>query len=595
VCGIWGLLLRGDDRRAQRAQCSLRDALVHRGPDDEGKVVHGEFAFGMTRLGIVDPAGGKQPFTSADGRYSCVVNGEIYNSSELRARLEARAHTFRTGSDCETVLHLYEERGAECVRELRGMFAFAVLDRQKGTLVLGRDRLGEKPLYYSAEPGHFVFASELKALLSSGIVPFRLSPVAVHEYFHFQFVPEPRSPVLEVHKLPPGHVLELNLRTLGMHTRQYWSLADVPAATGSPEQVLVAALEKVQSLVFRADTPVGVALSGGLDSALVASMLARARPGEGHAFSVGYTGAPSYDERVQAGLIADTLGLHFHEIELSVAEVVEAFPSVVRAGDDPIADTAAPAYHAVAARARQAGVPVLAQGQGGDELFWGYRWVADAGRRAAVKPPEPGEPLLFYQLNSGYAEARREVPKVLTAALLDQVDPDGPARAFTREPGETVPNAITRLITETYLLENGMALGDRLAMANGVELRLPLIDHHFVTAVLGLRRYRSDLDLPPKWRLRRAAQHWLPEEVTQRPKRPFETPVNAWSRALYARYGSLLVDGCLVNLRILRPEVATELMLDDYHPSRATPASYKALVLELWVREMLALPGVRTS
>lgn len=594
MCGVWGVVLPSEPDRVIGAAGALAEALEHRGPDDRGAHLDEGLAIGATRLAIVDREGGRQPFASRDGRLVGVVNGEIYNATELRAALVGRGHRFATGSDCEVVLHLYEEEGSAFVDRLRGMFAFAVLDRVRRTIVLGRDRLGEKPLYYHASAKRFVFASELAAMVASGLVPFRLDGDAVQDYFHFQFVPEPATPIEGVRKLPPGHLLTLNLETMDAVATCYWAIEDCEPIDADPEEALIATLEDVQGCVFTADVPVGVSLSGGLDSALVGALLARARPGKGHAFTVGYEGRPAHDERADARRIAEILGLRFHELELSVADVVSSFPAVVAAGDDPIADTAAPGYNAVAAAAHREGVPVLAQGQGGDELFWGYGWVREAGQRALREMPAPGAPLAFYEINPGFKEARASSRLLFTDAFLAARDPDRPARTFTRRPGEPPGAAVTRLIMSTYLLENGMAQGDRQAMANSVELRLPLMDARLVSVALGLQRAVPDVDDPPKDRLRRVARAWLPGEVVDRPKRPFETPVRQWSDALYAEYGPLLDGGLLVELDVLRPDVAALLPQDRYDASRATPPSYKALVLELWLRHHLG-HNVRTA
>lgn len=602
MCGIWGVALSGcgDLSLVERR---LHASLAHRGPDGAGSArLHGgpsnqrrvAFALGMTRLAVMDSSGGGQPFISGDGRYACIVNGEIYNHEALRRSLSRQGHQFQTMNDCETVLHLFEENGPACVKRLRGMFAIAILDRKARSVFLARDRIGEKPLYYALGDGYFVFASELKAVLSSGLVPFRLDPAAIHAYFHFQYVPEPATPIQGLNKLPAGHTLSVDLATLATRMNRYWSMVEAPAISADPVRVLGHALDEVQSLVFASDRPVGVSLSGGLDSALVAAMLARARPGAGHAISVGYAGIPHHDERGLARLIAHDLKLQFHEIELSVADVVQAFPAIVRAGDDPIADTAAPAYHAVAAAARRLGVPVLVQGHGGDELFWGYSWVRRAAQQAEVNAPEPGAPLMFYQLNPGFMEAQRQSHILFPQAMLEEIDPEAPSHLFTRLDGESPANAVTRLIMQTYLLENGIAQGDRQAMASGVELRLPLLDHELVSAVLGIRKHASDVNGAPKALLRKVAERWLPAHIANRPKRPFETPVRVWSDALYGRYGGMLPGGQLVEHGVLRPEVAPSLARDVYDASRVTPASYKAMVLEVWVREMLALPGIRS-
>jgi asparagine synthase (glutamine-hydrolysing) len=608
MCGISGMVSRRADVDAGAVE-RMHGALRHRGPDGDGTFAAPHIMMASRRLAIIDGQGGSQPLYAEDGSVVLVANGEIYNHRELRAMLLARGHQFATESDCEVIVHLYEEFGEGCVERLRGMFALALWDARRRRLVLARDRMGEKPLYLHIRPGELLFASELKAVLDSGRVPFELDADAVDLYFHQQYVSDPMTPVRGVVKLPPAHLLVFDVGRGVVAQRRYWTM-DADAVDDDPARVLRGELDDFAPLVSHADVPVGVALSGGIDSALVAALVARARGGDVHAFTVGYTGRPSNDERTKAKAIADWLGIRWHQVELDTTDVVAAFPEVVRAADDPIADMSAFGYFAVAGLARACGVPVLFQGQGSDELLWGYQWVRDAldrsMRRAArrhrtVGPAtmarrrpqrlSPGSrtraPLSFYDRNVDFRQARRETGRLYQPGFARQLDPDRPHLVTTLPlPWPRLDLEITRLICGSYLLENGLAQGDRLAMAHSVELRVPLVDHRFVEAVMGLRKARPDHREQPKSWLRAAAAGLLPDDVLHRPKRPFESPIADWHAALFARYGGSLVDGFLVGHGILRAEAAKLLSRGPRPAGSGSPLSYKALVLESWCRAM---------
>ncbi len=387
MCGISGYIssqeLTPDD--ASRVAAMSR-ALVHRGPDDAGSFDAPHVALAARRLSIIDLEGGAQPLFNEDRTLALVANGEIYNYLELRRRLEARGHRFKTGSDCEAILHAYAEHGLDCVNHLRGMFAFALWDGARRRLILARDPMGEKPLYLYEREGTLLFASEMKALLRSGCVPFELDPEAVNLFFHYQYVPEPRTAVKGVRKLDAAHLLVVEVEPWRVEERCYWRMEDATPIEGDAPAVIREQLEAVSGLVTRADVPVGVALSGGLDSSAVAAFAARQRPGALHAFSVGYAGRPEgLDERDEARALAQHLGLPFHEVELETREIVEFFPDLNYWRDDPVADYAGHSYYAVMRRAREAGVPVMLQGQGGDELFWGYPQLRQAARESLEK------------------------------------------------------------------------------------------------------------------------------------------------------------------------------------------------------------------
>ncbi len=634
MCGIAGIVSRAllqpyDLELVER----MSRALIHRGPDGAGDHRTEHAALTMRRLSIIDPSTGWQPLFDEEGSLALVANGEIYNYVELRELLRSRGHVFRTGSDCETILHLYQEYGKRCVDHLRGMFAFALWDSRRKRLLLARDRMGEKPLYLFDRGGALVFGSELKTLLQSGAVHFELDPSAVDHYFHYQYVPEPMTPVRGIRKLPAGHVLTVDVDPWSIEEERYWRMEDAPPLEGDPATVIRDELETISAITIRSDVPVGIALSGGLDSSAIAVLAARKYPGTMHAFSVGYSGRPHTDERSEAKALADHLGMPFHEVELSAAEVTSTFPDVVRWQDEPIADWSGASYRAIARAARKQGVPVLLQGQGGDELFWGYPWVRRAARHslrkgalAASQRPGlaeylelswpslwprrapidwitslgglrpslrayrrdrqgPRDRMVFYDSTEQFDLASRKGPRIYPKRFREALNGASPYDLFTMSrPWPNVEIAITRLICETYLLENGIAQGDRLSMASSIELRLPLVDYRLVETVIGLRKTQSDLHLPPKAWLRQAVAPVVPEWVLSRPKRGFQPPVRVWHRALLERHGRLLKDGALVQMGVLTPEAATEFSTASFPITRTVSSAYLALVLEVWSR-----------
>jgi len=638
VCGISGLISREaiDPEQVERVR-RINQSLYHRGPDGEGEYVTAHLALAMRRLSIIDLAGGWQPLYNEDSSLVLIANGEIYNYLELRERLIAKGHRFNTGSDCETILHLYKEFGLDCVQHLRGMFAFALWDAKQQRLLLARDRMGEKPLYLYEQDGQLLFASELKALLVSGIVPFELDAKAIDLYFHYQFVPEPQTPIKGVRKLDAGHLLIVETDPWRIKESCYWRMQDAPPLEGDPAKLIREELETISELVIRSDVPVGVALSGGLDSSAIAALAARKYPGTMHAFSVGYPGRPHHDERAQAEELATELGMPFHDIELDTGSMVEFFPELVYWRDDPIADVSGYGYYAVSKLAREHAVPVMLQGQGGDEMFWGYPWVQEAAMGSMQKDstrnknlralPEyltfnlprtlsrpdlsqwartlggllpawqrfqyhratPADQMVFYDQFPDFSEAANEVRGFYGQSFAGELAADGAHELFTfPQPWPRIDLTLTQLICDTYLRENGITQGDRLSMASSIELRLPLVDYRLVEIVIGLRKGQPDTHHAPKSWLKSALKGVLPEAVINRPKRGFAPPVMEWHRALFATYGGSLPDGYLVQSGALNKDSGLLLAAGGFPPTAvAAPLSFKALVLEQWCRQML--------
>ncbi|HEY6803772.1 MAG TPA: asparagine synthase (glutamine-hydrolyzing) [Pyrinomonadaceae bacterium] len=643
MCGISGMITRKEITPEERHRVSLMGrALVHRGPDGGGDFHGLHISLAARRLAIIDLAGGDQPLYNEDKSLVLIANGEIYNHLDLRAYFQGLGHQFRSGSDCETILHAYEEDGVDCVHYLRGMFAFALWDERRRRVVLGRDPMGEKPIYIYQQNERILFASEMKALLRSGLVPFELDPAAINNYFHYQYVPEPQTAIRGVRKLPAGHVLTIDIDAWAINESRYWSMEDAPPIEGDPATLIFQELDAAAELMGHADVPIGVALSGGLDSSTVAAFAAQHNKGELHAFSIGYEGRPEdCDERKDARNLADYLGLTFHEGEIKTDEVVEFFSELQFWKDDPIADYAGHAYYEVMKLARENNVPVVLQGQGGDELFWGYpqlrqaaretkekqilsesilngmphylspkaptdfapgavsMWARDlAGVRSGLRRmnshrKSPASQMVFYNLSSDFRQAVLETSNLYGNTFSEELSDGDPTNLFTLpRPWPSVDVSLTRLISDTYLRGNGITQGDRLAMASSVEMRLPLLDRVLVKTIIGLRKAKSDAQLPPKEWLRRAVKNILPNWVIDRPKRGFAPPVDKWHAAIFAKHGQSLCDGYLENLGVLNRESAQRLAHGPFPQGLTSPISFKALVLEHWCRQMsAAVPG----
>lgn len=622
MCGIAGAV----ERRAsvnRDVVYRMTHALRHRGPDREAHFFDDGVGLGVTRLSIIDVSGGWQPLRNEDSTLMLVANGEIYNFVELRAALERNGHSFHSGSDCEVIVHLYEEYGAKCVHHLRGMFAFALWDSSTRRLLLARDRMGEKPLYLYKDSQSLFFASEMKSLLRSRQIAVELDPNAINLYFHYGFVPEPRTAIRDVWKLDAGELLTLDVDAWVVKRERYWKIDDAPAVDDNPTVAIRNQLDQVADIIIRSDVPIGIALSGGFDSAAVAALLHSRQSCLVTAFIVGYRGFPQSDERESARETAAVLGIPVNEIEISTSEVVDAFADTVEENDDPIADIAASSYRALMQRVHATGTRVLMQGHGGDELFWGYEWVREAADEAAQRPGRtPQSALLrelqgavgdlrrrdtsrrallqarwgrlvrhvrnrgltFYDLTPEFATAEREATRVYSDAFASAIDPSLPFSVFRESHDEPAnPDVmLTRLICDTYLRGNGIAQADRLGMAASVEVRLPLVDFRLVETVVGLRKTRSDRELPPKQWFKDAVQDVVPLFIGERPKKGFTPPVHEWTRAILKKYDASFSHGALIRDGVLSS--AGELRA--VRGGNVSPLRFSSLILEIWYRAM---------
>lgn len=636
MCGICGLIggtpLSAEE--IERAR-SMNAAQFHRGPDGAGEHLSQQAVLSMRRLAIIDLAGGWQPLYNEDKSLILVANGEVYNFVELRKDLEARGHTFRTKSDCETIIHAYEEFGLDFVHKLRGMYAFALHDTNRRRVIIVRDRMGEKPMYLHEQPGRVLFASEMKGILGSGMVRFELDPHAVNDYYHFGYVPEPSTAVVGVRKLPPGHMLVIDLDPWKVEQRCYWRMEDAPPLTGDSKTLIRDCLDEIGRLIIRSDVPVGVALSGGLDSSTVACLAAKNSPGQIHALSIGYAGQPHMDERARAKKLADHLGMPFHDYEVRAEEVAECFAERNFWRDDPIADISGHGYYVLSRLARSKNIPVLLQGHGIDELFWGYSWVRGAvvssmkkcgrmpvtmadrlsifrkffprstsrkglrdwaffvgglvtGWRSFRPAAGTGANVVdFYNIAEEFEMGRYVAARIFPKSFRQRLTSHRPEDWFTvPTPWPDLGVLVTKLICNTYLLENGMAQGDRLSMSWAVELRLPFVDYRLVETAIGLRKASPDHMLQPKARFREVIKDMLPEWVMNKPKTGFTPPTKAWMAALLNKFGHELPKGYLVENGVLDPKAAKVIAREHLRVSAWESTLYKTLVLEWWARAM---------
>lgn len=598
MCGICGVISPTaiDDYSSSMVQ-QMNKLLKHRGPDSEGFFTSENVLLAMRRLSIIDLSGGAQPLFNENGNIAIVCNGEIYNHHELRLELKSKGHVFSSHSDVETIVHAYEEYGIHCLKMLRGMFAFALWDSSRNKLLIARDRMGEKPLYWRRDTaGSLWFSSELDSMTASMTNSGKLTIEAFNLFLTFQYIPEPLTPLEGINLLPAGHYLELTPTETDIVPRSYWSLAEAYEDPSNPVDVVEECLDQACHLMGTADVPVAVALSGGIDSSLVAAITARHYPGQLHAFTIGYQGRPRTDERGFAGALAKELDIGFTEIELKNQAVIDNFPAMMEAMDTPIGDIAAYGYYAVSQAARQAGFPVLLSGMGGDEFFWGYQWVREAVKRnEALLAGSTGNrswwQRLFGRKSSDTPDFFGVHPDLVNGDLWSRTLLPEKKRSFL-PPGfwleqagldlsQPVHRAVSGLLNRTWLRSNCLALVDRMSMAHSVEVRLPLLDVELVNRVTGMRNAgMDDWNKPHKWLLIKALKDSLPPEVLSRKKQGFTPPVHVWMKGVVRRFSPLIKDGALVRQGVLDP-----LQAGGDLSGFSMPFLYKLILLECWVRQ----------
>jgi asparagine synthase (glutamine-hydrolysing) len=611
MCGIAGFAGTGGGREENaRLLGRMCDAIVHRGPDEDGYHVTGEVALGMRRLSIIDLTTGSQPIGNEDGTVQVVFNGEIYNYRALRGRLTAAGHRLTTSGDTETLVHLYEEDGADLVHSLRGMFAFALWDARRRVLLLARDRLGIKPLYYREHAGGIAFASELRAFLAMPDFRPEIDRAGLASYLALGYVQDPLSIFRGVRKLPPGRRLTWRPEG-GVHVERYWTPVgpEVEAYDEvSAAQQLRAHLIDAVDCHLEADVPVGLFLSGGLDSSTVAAAVTELGRSP-RTFSIGFA-QEAYNEAPDAARVARHLGTE--HTEFIVHDCPDILDEVIRAYDEPFADSSAVPTLLVSQLARQH-VKVVLSGDGGDELFGGYTRYLEAASQLELRPVwlrrltagvgrrlpfgAPGRNRL---LDLGRSRRGRYVATVAKplgvaeggVALPGLADESPPFEAlldpsFDAAAGRDFLTQLMLVDMMSYLPGDILTKVDRASMAVSLETRVPLLDHELVQHAVGLPVDLKVRNGQGKWLLREAVRDLLPPEVFSKGKQGFAAPVSLWFRGrLQGGFRSVLAGASgldeYVDLRAAERVFAEHLNGRREHGSRV----WRLFVLARWLHAL---------
>ena len=565
MCGIHGILSLRKDRRPDPGLLSLMGAAtVHRGPDDEGSYEGEGVVLGMRRLSIIDLEGGHQPISNEDNTLWMVCNGEIYNFRELRKELSGQGHVFRTGSDSEVIIHLYEQYGDDCVTHLDGMFGFALWDSTRKKLLIGRDRLGIKPLYYYQDESRLVFASEAKSILALPDIPVELDREAVDQYLALGYVPSPCSIFKGIRKLPPASLMICEQGKVTL--RQYWKIPDEIDESTTESQWAEQLLDTLEQAVVSqmvSDVPLGAFLSGGVDSSCVVALMARNSKQPIKTYSIGFdTGKAGeyYNELPYARQVSKPFNTEHKEIIVR-PNVTELLPELLWHMDEPIADTALITTYLVSRFARE-DVTVILSGAGGDELFGGYRrylgeyygryykkipaWLRQGILHPVAKrlPSDRHTPLLnllryarsfilsgelpFEERYRSYVEVFSDEGRQQLAGKSEKAGFDAIGSAFRQAQNGDEIHRLFQVDLQTQLPDDILMLTDRMTMATSLECRVPLINNAMVDLAARMPSNMKVHGKELKYILKKALGSLLPDEILYRQKRGFGAPMGAW-------------------------------------------------------------------
>ncbi len=620
MCGICGVYEYARPEAVEpHVLRNMLEVIRHRGPDDEGLYLNGPIALGNRRLSIIDLVSGKQPIYNEDESVVVVFNGEIYNYRDLREQLSQRGHRFSTVSDTEVIVHLYEETGANCTRELRGMFAFALWDVHRRRLLMARDHLGVKPLYYAQVGGSLVFGSEIKAILQHPDVQVQPDLDALSNFISLKYVPAPQTMFAGIYALPPGHLLICDPGGIAIHP--YWSLSFANNQNDQSEEAYAEQLESLLRESVRlqlvSDVPFGAFLSGGLDSSTVVALMSHYLLDPVKTFSVGFEGAgQEMSELPYARLVAQQYQTDHHEVLIGPQHLMSLAEKVIWHLDQPIADEAVLANYMVAELASHH-VKMVLTGEGGDELFAGY--ARYSGERlsplfsilpspvktmvlsASERLPGLRGPKLALRALCQSEEAARLVhwftlfnadmkAQLLSEELKSQLNGACVNRVFAQQLTQT--NAIdplSRMLyvdTKLWLPDDLLARGDKTSMAASIEARVPLLDHKLVEFAASLPPHLKLKRMTRKYLLKKVSRAWLPEQIIARKKKGFPVPFSFWFRGEARPFVRDILSDTAVRRRGLFEPDYVDRLLNEHESGFADHGSHiwGLLSVELWYR-----------
>jgi len=615
ICGTTGIA----DERLMRRMCEV---LVHRGPDDTGFYIDKEsrISLGVRRLSIIDLKGGHQPIHNEDKRIWIVFNGEIYNFMELRKLLKERGHSFYTRTDTETIVHLYEEYGEACVNALQGMFAFALWNEKEKKLFVARDRLGIKPLYYYERKGELIIGSEIKAILEHPDVSREVNLEALNLYLTLQYVPSPLTMFSGIKKLPPGHYLVWARGK--MNIKQYWDVTFLERKQKVDEKAakeeLKSKIEEAVRVRMRADVPLGVLLSGGIDSGAIASFAARLSHQPVKTFTIGFEAKGDYNEFKEARLISKRFNTDHHEIILSAPKTQELLPKLIWHLDEPLADQAAIPTYLVSRFARRE-VKVALTGEGGDEFFGGYPrygWFRIAKMLQNKIPLSLRKLLLQSITKSSVREERKRYAQLLLGEFSDAERHISWIGSFSDsnkeilygermkenlnsgviedlvsgylENGfeENLLHSLMYLDVKTWLVDNILTKVDKMSMSASLEARIPFLDHRLVEFVATLPASFKVRGLKTKFLLKSMLDGILPAEILNKRKHAFLVPTAEWfQNGMKEFVKEVLFSKITTNKRYFNPDYVKWLVNEHFAGRRDfNQEIWSLLCFELWHR-----------
>ena len=627
MCGIAGKVAVGNSGAAVDAAVVRRmmSLIVHRGPDDDGIYIDRQAVLGHRRLSIIDLSTGKQPISNEDGTVWVVYNGEIYNFPELRKQLLARGHVLKTHTDTEVIVHLYEDYGEQCVTQFRGMFAFALWDARKKKLMLARDRVGIKPLYYVRTSDSLLFASEIKAFRADPSVQLDLNPQAIDTFLTFLYVPGSETLFRSVQKLAPGHYLVME--DGDVKVSRYWDLEfTAPESNGHFRDSVEELKEMLRQAVkdhMISDVPVGVLLSGGVDSTALLSFAVYETQKKVSSFTIGFEGQNFADERPYAKLAAEKFGSEHHEMTITAKDFLEFLPKYVWHMEEPVCEPPAVALYYVTKLA-SAHVKVLLSGEGGDEAFAGYqnyRNILWLERLRVVGQPWTGlaagvlnglghvrglgrlqkySPMLKMPLEDYYygrtagpsSFFNRNKANMYSTAFAQSVEttnsPQRIRELFSHVADQPALNQMLYVDTKTWLPDDLLVKADKISMANSLEVRLPLLDHKVLEFAASLPVNYKVRGFTTKYILKEAFSGCIPQQILDRKKTGFPVPVESWiSHELKDFVRDVLLDRKTLERGYFQKNFVEALIADG--PQREKHASdiFSLVTLELWHRQFL--------
>jgi asparagine synthase (glutamine-hydrolysing) len=626
MCGICGKLEFEPQARVPLGLLkNMADAIVHRGPDDEGYYSKGQIGLGFRRLSIIDLKSGHQPLANEDDSIWIVFNGEIYNYRELRKLLRSKGHVFKTQTDTEAIVHLYEQYGTDCVQKLRGMFGFAIWDSRKKRLFLARDRVGIKPLYYYLDKSFISFASEMKAILVDPAVRREVDPAMIDRFLTYGYTPGPATLMRNFAKLEPAHWL--SVEDGKVEIQSYWDLEFQPANDRRPvedlEEDVIQLLDESVQLHMISDVPVGFLLSGGVDSTAMLSLASKKTNKPTSSYTIGFSHPGVIDERPYARLAATKYGSELHEISITAKEFASFLPDYVWYMEEPVCEPASVALFYVSKLAKQY-VKVLLSGEGGDEAFAGYDnyrdyfWMEKVKKamgplRSAVArtmsftgelldsrllkkyAPLVGADLDDYYLGRSSTPYRyfNKIPSpIYSPRMAERANKNASTaiarRLLARRSGDGPLERMLYVDTKLWLPDDLLIKADRMTMANSIELRVPFLDHKVLEFAATLPRNQKVRGWKMKYLLKKSLESQVPKTILDRRKVGFANPSATWlAHDLKDTVADILMDTRSTSRGYFRKDEVAALIERNSRTRLYTQEIFSLLVLELWHRAFI--------